>query len=164
MNIEFETSDNYDEYITGYFAPIKNINDNKYDMLINKNSKFLFYNFNDYLGTINKPLQFLRHTVISHDDYALTELLNRNWPDFIERILEVSQNGLELMNDSINDKSENKIITDAIQNFKKVKELYMCLYNTVVDNLLEYLHNCPILEQEKIDEDLRLNVFKFLDF
>ena len=37
----------------------------------------------------------------------------------------------------------------------------MSLYNTVGDSLLEYLHNCPIVEQEKIDEDLRLNAFKF---
>ena len=37
----------------------------------------------------------------------------------------------------------------------------MSLYNTVGDNLLEYLHNCIIVEQEKIDEDLRLNAFKF---
>ena len=26
------------------------------------------------------------------------------------------------------------------------------------------MHNCPILKQEKIDEDLRLNAFEFLNF
>ena len=36
----------------------------------------------------------------------------------------------------------------------------MSLYNTVGDNLLGYLHNCPILEQEIFDEDLRLNDFE----
>ena len=110
-------------------------------MLTNKKSRFLFYNFNDYLSTISKPLQLVRHTVTSDDDYALREMQNKNWPYFIERILKVSETDLELTNYSMTDKSENKIITDAVQNFKTVKKLYMCLYNTVGDNLLEYLHN-----------------------
>ena len=74
-------------------------------MLTNKNSKFLCYNFNDYLSTTGKPPQLVSHTVISDDDYALTKLQNRNWPYFNERILEFSQNGLELRNYSITDKS-----------------------------------------------------------
>ena len=53
---------------------------------------------------------------------------------------------------------------DKIQNFEIIKELYMSLYNVVRDNLLEYSRNCPIFEQEKIDEDLRLNAFEFLNF
>ena len=65
-----------------------------------------------------------------------------------------------MRNYSVTDKSENKAITDAIQNFKIFKGLYMSLYNTVGDNLLGYLYNCPILEQEIFDEDLRLNDFE----
>ena len=45
LNIAFKTSDNYDEYITNYLDAIENINDDKYDMLTNKSSEFLFYNF-----------------------------------------------------------------------------------------------------------------------
>ena len=69
-----------------------------------------------------------------------------------------------MRNYSVTDKLENKSITDTTKNFKIVKELYMSLYNTVGDNLLEYLHKRPILDQEKIDEDLRLNAFEFLNF
>ena len=77
--------------------------------------------------------------------------------------MKVSQNGLELINCSITDKSKNKVITDTIQSFKTVKELYMSLYNTVEDNLLKYLHNCLILEQEKLCKNFKLNAFKFLN-
>ena len=55
-------------------------------------------------------------------------------------------------------------MTDIIQNFKIVIELYMYLQNTIGEFLIEYLHNCPISKQEKIDEDLRLNTFEFLNF
>ena len=139
MNIEFETSGDYDEYVTGYLAAIKNINDKNYEMLTNKNSKFWFYNFSDYLSAIGKPLQLVRDTVISDDDYTLTELQKRNWPNFIERILKVSQDGLEFTNYSITDKSENKCITYTIQHFKILKELYLSLYNTVRDNYTKHI-------------------------
>ena len=102
--------------------------------------------------------------MISGGDYALVELQNRNSTFFIERIHEVFQNGLELTNYSVTDKSENRIITDIIQSFKIVKELYMSLYNTTGDNLLENSNNSLILGQENIDTDLRLNAFKFLNF
>ena len=97
LNIAFKTSESYDEYITNYLAAIENINDDKYDMLTNKSSEFLFYNF---------------FSTIGDDNYALTELQNRNWPYFIEKILAFSQNGFKLTNDSITDKSKNEIIKD----------------------------------------------------
>lgn len=43
-------------------------------MLTNNNSKFIFYNFNNYLNRIGRPIQFVRHTITSDDDYALTKL------------------------------------------------------------------------------------------
>lgn len=40
-------------------------------MLTNKNCKFLFYNFNNYLNRISQPIQLIRHTKISENDFAL---------------------------------------------------------------------------------------------
>ena len=44
---------------------IKNVSHDKHDMLTNKNSKFLFYNFNGYLNKGCLPVQYLRHIGIS---------------------------------------------------------------------------------------------------
>ena len=63
--------------------------------------------------------------MICDGDYAVTELKNRNWSYFIEIILGVYQNGLELIIYSITEKWKNKIITDTVQNFKIVNEQYM---------------------------------------
>ena len=41
-------------------------------MLSHKNTKFLFYQFNQYFAQMGKPLKSIRHTVIAHDNYALT--------------------------------------------------------------------------------------------
>ena len=39
-------------------------------MLTHKNSKFLFYNFNNFLNRISEQPKLIRHTKISDDDFA----------------------------------------------------------------------------------------------
>ena len=60
-------------------------------MLTNKNSKFLFCHFNNYLRQINEPTKPIRHSVVLNDKTALEILQNKNWKYFIERVLEVCQ-------------------------------------------------------------------------
>ena len=59
---------------------IKASDDNKYDMLANKNMKFLFYHFNNFLNSWGLPIQRVRHTIITHDGKGLLELHNQNLP------------------------------------------------------------------------------------
>ena len=97
-------------------------------MLTHKKSKFLFYNFNSYLNRIGKPVQFVRHTIMSDNNYALTFLPEK----FGHR--------------------KNTIgISEWIFTVRRFR------YNTVGDNLLDYLHNCPAVELQKIDENMRIN-------
>ena len=70
---------------------IKNTNNDKYDMLTNKISKFLFYNFNGYLNRRGEPMQKVKHTIISEDGYGLLELQKQDWSYFIEKLLEISE-------------------------------------------------------------------------
>ena len=49
IDFEFVLSDDYNDYFMKYLVNIKDGNDKKYDMLTNRNSKFLFYHSNDYL-------------------------------------------------------------------------------------------------------------------
>lgn len=70
---------------------IKRENDDKYDMLIQKDSKFLFYNFTGYFSRINSPLQLIRRTTIADDNYALNVLQDQCWQYFIDRISKVSE-------------------------------------------------------------------------
>ena len=84
---------------------------------------------------------------------------------FIERIVEVSQSSVQLQNlRRPFDITEKKIIDDTIQNFKLCKQLYMSLHNTIGDNLLKYINNCPILVRGKMDEDMRRDTFYLINF
>ena len=43
------------------------LEDLKYNVLTNKNLKYLFYRFNDYLERIFEPIKPVRHSVITDD-------------------------------------------------------------------------------------------------
>ena len=47
-------------------------------MLANKNMKFLFHHFNDFLNSWGLPFQRVRHTIITQDGKGLVELHKQN--------------------------------------------------------------------------------------
>ena len=56
--MEFTFSADYKAHVQEYLITIKNVN----DMLASKNSKFLFYSFNDYLNRKGLLVQYAKHT------------------------------------------------------------------------------------------------------
>ena len=107
-------------------------------MLKHKNSKFLFYNVNDWLNGIN---QLVRHTKMSYGHFPLSVLQEKNWVYFIEIILEISENDsleLESLGTAV-DIDENKLIIDSMTSLSILKHFYKTLYNTVANNHCEFL-------------------------
>ena len=91
VDYEFILDESYEDYFMKYLVNINQNEDQKYDTLTNKNSKFLFYHFNDYLAHINEPTKPVRHSEIIDDDFALDIMQNKNWQYFIEKLLEICQ-------------------------------------------------------------------------
>ena len=91
IDYEFILNKSYEDYFMKYLVNINQNEDQKYDILTNKNSKFLFYHFNDYLAHINEPTKPVRHSEIIDDDFALDIMQNKNWQYFIEKLLEICQ-------------------------------------------------------------------------
>ena len=127
-----------------YLTAIKSKNDDKYDMLSHKNSKFLFDNFNNFLNRIGKQAKLVRHTKISDDDSVLQNLQEEN-EDF-----------------STNSSTEEKeIIYDLIENLDLCKSVYNVIYIGVADSFCEYSQSLPQSEFNDTDQDLRSNGFFF---
>ena len=143
IDIEFILSDDYNDYFMKYFVNIKNGEDEKYDILTNKNSKFLFYHFNDYLRQINKPTKPICHSIVADDDTALEILQNKNWRYFIERTLEACQsnNGGELT--QLVSAKDAEIIENSVENLTICKTLYTNFYNQIAGNLSEAIRILP---------------------
>ena len=159
IDFEFVLSDDYKDYFMKYLVNIDNGNDKKYDMIINRNSKFLFYHFNDYLRQMNEPTKPVRHSVVLNDETALEILQNKDWQYFIERILEVCQsnNGGEFT--KLVNANEVQIIENSVENLTICKSLYREFYNQVSENIAEALRNLPVNELDEIDRDLEHDYF-----
>ena len=69
---EFQFFDSYEDYVMNHLTQIESEKDDVLDILSHKNTKFLFYQFNQYLAQIGKPLKLIKHTVIADDNYALS--------------------------------------------------------------------------------------------
>ena len=88
IRLDFSYDDDLNDYMTKYLPSINDYDEVKYDFLANKNSKFLFNLFNKNQEIRGRKKHAVKHTKISADDYALRTLQNRNWPYFINRIIE----------------------------------------------------------------------------
>ena len=74
LKTKFSFSRNFNQYIREFHVGIKAQDEDKYDMLTNKNSKCLFYRFNDFLQMRNQDMRLIRHSIIVQDQEALVEL------------------------------------------------------------------------------------------
>ena len=74
LKTKFSFSRNFNQYIREFQVGIKAQDEDKYDMLTNKNSKFLFYRFNDFLQMRNQDMRLIRYSIIVQDQEALVEL------------------------------------------------------------------------------------------
>ena len=161
--IEFEISDNCENYILEYIDAIKNRNDDKYDMLTHKNSKFFFYNFNNFLNRIGEQPKLIRHTKIWDDDFALENLQEKNMSYFVKRLLTDSQDKNTINFSTKSSIEENKIIFHTIKNLVPCKAAYNLIYIAIADNFHDYLKSLPQNELNDIDQDLRRNGLFFFE-
>ena len=152
--LDFSYDDNLNDYMTKYLPAINDYDEVKYDFLANKNSKFLFNLFNKYQENRGRKKLPVKHTKVSADHYALKKLQDRNWPYFVNHIIEFSQ-GVYDINDIITtDAEEVNILNNTRANFEITKNLYNELLTAVGINLHEYFINLDIAEKQKIDTDL----------
>ena len=67
----------------------------KLDIFTNKNSKFLFYRFNDYLQQNGEEIKKIKHSVVTQDYIAAQEIQDKNWKYFVESILSLSEDATD---------------------------------------------------------------------
>ena len=54
-----------------------------------KNTKYLFYRFNDLLESTGQPIIQIKYSKVTNDYTVAEETQNQKWQYFIERVLEV---------------------------------------------------------------------------
>ena len=152
--LDFSYDYNLNDYMTKYLPAINDYDEVKYDFLANKNSKFLLNLFNKYQENRGRKKLAVKHTKVTADDYALKKIQDKNWPYFINRIIEFSQGVFDINDIITTDADEVNILNNTRANFEVTKNLYNEILTTVGINLHEYFINLDTVEKQKIDTDL----------
>ena len=154
INFEFSFTDSDEDYFDWLVQGFKGNEDQKFDVLTNKNSKYLFYWFNDYLERLLQPIKPICHSIITDDDLVLEVIQKENWQYFIETILTACKTNNAGINNTINLKNIN-LIKNSIENITICKQTYLNFYNQISQYLTNTIRNLPVDERNEIDCDLQ---------
>ena len=87
VDFEFTFADSYEDYFKWLIVGFDSYEKIKLDALTNKNSKLLFYHFNNFLQQKLRQPKPVRHNTIT-DRIAFDRIQNQNWQYLIESILD----------------------------------------------------------------------------
>ena len=138
---------NYTTYFQWLTDAFNESTKNKLDILTNKNSKFLFYHFNDYLQQSGKEIKKIKHSVVTQDYLAAEKIQDRNWKYFVESVLTFSQKATVSSN-------EKSFLLETKENVEILKKTYEKLYNQIAKNLTSTLEKMLFDLFKNIEDDL----------
>lgn len=129
--------------------------------MTNKNSKYLFYRFNNYLNKLVEFVKAVRHSKATNDQIAFEVIQNQNWQYFLEPLLRGSSD------DNLDDDRElhkkNEIIPNTFQNTNICKTTYNRFYEEVSKIFEEVMSNLPTDENQETYCDLQnMNYYYYL--
>ena len=103
------------------------------------------------------------------EKHTMDVLQSKDWPYFIDRLLAVSKGDIMYLNLSgADDSSQNnfeeiKIINDTIDNLTICMDCYSNIYANIGATFHQYLQKFPAFFIEKMEVDLTLKHYSFID-
>ena len=80
-------SDSFESYISSFLQNFSIDNHKKFDLLAFRNSKYLFYRFNDFIKAYENPRYKLLHTRKMLDTVRMKKIEEKNKQFLIEKII-----------------------------------------------------------------------------
>ena len=137
INFDFVYGKSYADHFDWLIKGFNSYQKNRLDILTCKNSKYLFYRYNDILQESNLEVKKVKHSVQTGDYIATEENQNQNWQYFVESVLEVCR--AQEIGKTIRKPQENLLI-DTDENItiaKKTSNLYLTVENLSAEEFLE---------------------------
>ena len=147
IDFEFTFADSYEDYFELLIVGFDSYEKTKLDVLTNKNSKFLFYCFNDLLQQRLREPKPVRLSTITDDYIALDRIQNQIRQYLIESILDACKS-----NNSGKAIEIKKL--KIVENITICKKVYQSFYNQIRQNLINTMDESPAHETEEINKDL----------
>ena len=121
-----------------------------------KNSKYLFYRYNNILQESNLELKKVKHSFVTDDYIAAEEIQNQNWQYFVESVLEVCR--VQEIGKTIR-KPQANVLIDIVENITIAKKTYQSLYKYLEQNLYLTIKNLSSEEFAEIKDDFNRENF-----
>ena len=126
----------------------------KFDLLAFKNSKYLFYRFNDFVKVYGNPRYKLLHTRKMLDSVALQKVEDENKQFLVEKII----HGVEFENFyQANPEPKPEMIKTIESNYKVARRIYQNLYFDIAELFYEYIQSIDLYGRQDIEEDIKIN-------
>ena len=148
---KFSYSNTFEKYITSFLQNFSIDDQEKFDLLAFKNSKYLFYRFNDFVKMYGNPRYKLLHTRKMKDSVALKKIEDKNKQFLIEKLIQ----GVEFGGNQEVNKPE--IMETLESNYKVARRVYQQLHYDIAELFYEYIQSIDLYEQQDIEEDLKIS-------
>ena len=145
---KFSYRNSFETYVSSSLQSFTIDDQEKFDLLAFKNSKYLFYRFNDFIKAYGNPRYKLLHTKKMLDTVGLQKVEYINKQFLLEKII----HGVEFENLYATDSEKNpKIISTIEGNYGIAKRVYQQLYLDSAEIFADFIRSLSIFEQREMD-------------
>ena len=133
---KFSYNNSFEKYFTSFLQMLSIDDQEKFDLLAFKNSKYLFYRFNDFVKAYGNPRYKLLHTRKMLDSVDLKKVEDKNKEFLIEKII----HGVEFENFYQSNPEKKPEIMETIEsNYRVARRVYQHLYYDIAELVFEYV-------------------------
>ena len=118
---KFSYNNSFEKYITTFLQAFSIEDQEKFDLLAFKNSKYLFYRFNDFVKAFGNPRYKLLHTRKMLDSVGFKKVEDKNKQFLIEKII----HGVEFQNFYQSNPEKNPEIMETIESNYGVARIFI---------------------------------------
>ena len=159
LDIDIPVSNDFNKYVREILTDVV---DDDYDLQTNSTSKFLFYNFNTFRQIQRLAPLTVRHSQVADDEFAIKIVQSHNWQYFIETLLHISNNEIDIKDFNLKNDDEFDdylIIQKTLQNLNYCKRFYEEVFNDISYFLHKKIKEIPDEFVEKMQDDLAREIY-----
>ena len=147
-------NNSFDQYISSLLQQFSIEDQEKFDLLSFKNSKYLFYRFNDFIKSYGNPRYKLLHTKKLLDTVSVEKIEKKNKQFLIEKLI----HGVEFEDlYATNPERKPEILQTMEGNYRILRRVYQQLHIDISELFLEFINSPSSQEIKNMDDDIKGN-------
>ena len=147
-------SNSFEEYISKFLQQFSIDDQEKFDLWSFKNSKYLFYRFNDFIKAYGNPRYKLLHTKKKLDTVGVKKIEEKNKEFLIEKLIH-SVEFEDLY--ATNPEKNSEILQTMERNYRILRRVYQQLHIDITELFSEFINYLSSHEIKDMSDDIEAN-------